>query len=476
MKNIDKDNEKPKRGVRRVIKQVFVSEDGSEKSVTSQVIKDEDEVHGTIVHGRDEFLLAHEEKNHKKRTGRIIAISAVFVGSIMLASFVGMLLALWDSDKNFDDLKIAMFQNGEVVASTQDYDDKTASAIDYEEDEIAEATVSSKEEIEKKLQEISNLKNIDSQDGLVDDPMKVSAEVTEPKEALDIEGNLNTEATLNSEQISDSEEASDSDGVTDGDDVSNKEEVVNDEKVVAQETDSQLTNEISGVTSIAKAGSDDEIINNGEETIVVPYVDPTLNYPLSFTKVDESYFKDALFIGDSRLQGFGMWSNLPATYYCAVGFQLYKYETTNVVQTEAGKVPIFDAMPYNAFSKVYIKVGLNEMGWGNEEKFEAIYAEVIDKIRQMQPRAIIYIHGLLPVTAQKSAEGDSHNNTNIYERNEALKRFAVSQKAYFIDAGQAVANAEGCLPEEMANDGIHLKSQYIALWKQYLLDNAIVLH
>lgn len=242
-----------------------------------------------------------------------------------------------------------------------------------------------------------------------------------------------------------------------------------------EEPANSITSEISGVETFSKAGETDEITNVGENTKVVQYVDPTSNYPVSFTNVDESYFTDALFIGDSRLQGFGMWSGLPATFYTAVGFQLYNYETTKVVQTENGKVPIFDAMPFDAFTKVYIKVGLNEMGWANEEKFENLYAEVIAKIREREPRAIIYIHGLLPVTASKDAEGTAHNNVNITERNAALRDFAVSQKAYFVDAGQSVVGPDGCLPGEMTSDGIHLKSQYMGMWKQYLMNNAVVL-
>ena len=196
--------------------------------------------------------------------------------------------------------------------------------------------------------------------------------------------------------------------------------------------------------------------------------DPLEDYPLPFTTVDESYFTDALFIGDSRLQGFGFWSGLPATYYCATGFQLYKYETTNVVQTEKGKVPIFTAMPYDAFTKIYIKVGLNELGYGTEENFEKTYAGLIEKLREYEPHAIIYVHAILPVTAEKSEKDKAHNNPNIQVRNEALKKFAKDQKAYFLDAGPALAGADGSLPAEMTNDGIHLKPEYMKLWKEYL--------
>ena len=236
-----------------------------------------------------------------------------------------------------------------------------------------------------------------------------------------------------------------------------------------------ISADTDGVESITKAGSSDEIELAGDDEIP-EVLDPLADYPVPFTTVDESYFTDALFIGDSRLQGFGFWSGIPATYYCATGFHVYKYETTNVVQTENGKVPIFEAMPYDAFTKVYIKVGLNELGYGTEENFEKTYAELIAKIREYEPRAIIFVHAILPVTAEKSNTDKAHNNANIAVRNAALEQFAKEQKAYFIDAGPALSDAEGNLRPEMTSDGIHLKPEYMKLWRDFLCEHGVVIN
>ena len=245
----------------------------------------------------------------------------------------------------------------------------------------------------------------------------------------------------------------------------------------ADENDYGLTisADTDGVESITKAGSSDEIELAGDDEIP-EVLDPLADYPVPFTTVDESYFTDALFIGDSRLQGFGFWSGIPATYYCATGFHVYKYETTNVVQTENGKVPIFEAMPYDAFTKVYIKVGLNELGYGTEENFEKTYAELIAKIREYEPRAIIFVHAILPVTAEKSNSDKAHNNANIAVRNAALEQFAKEQKAYFIDAGPALSDEEGNLRPEMTSDGIHLKPEYMKLWRDFLCEHGVVIN
>ncbi|MCR5734772.1 MAG: hypothetical protein K6G22_09230 [Lachnospiraceae bacterium] len=245
--------------------------------------------------------------------------------------------------------------------------------------------------------------------------------------------------------------------------------------------------ELLGVGNIVGALEDDETtfikINETVSGNDVPgpdgtdpgsYVDPNQYYPLPFTAVDESYFADALFIGDSRLQGFGMYSGLVSTYYCVTSFQLYKYETMKVVQTPSGKVPIFDALEYDKYTKIYIKVGLNEMG-GGTDAFLNKYAELIARLREMEPRAIIYVHAVLPVTAAKSSSDRTHNNPNIYALNEKLKAFAMEQKAYYIDINSTVSLGDGSLMPEMTSDGIHLKAGYMDIWKEYLKAHAIVI-
>lgn len=238
------------------------------------------------------------------------------------------------------------------------------------------------------------------------------------------------------------------------------------------------SSEIAGVGDIISAGTNDIIVykpaadGEGAHTSVIS--DPNADYPLPFSSVDLSYFDDALFIGDSRMQGFGMYSGLTnATFYAIQSFSIFKYQTMPVVQTPSGKVPIFSALPYDQFTKIYIKVGLNELG-GSDETFIQTYDELITKLREMEPRAIIYTHAILPVTAEKSATDKTHCNENIQRRNAALKQYAEEHKCYYIDVAPVVSVEDGSLMPEMAGDGIHLKAGYMELWKEYLRTHAVI--
>jgi len=240
----------------------------------------------------------------------------------------------------------------------------------------------------------------------------------------------------------------------------------------------KITSEISGIASIVRAGDEGDVIEN---SLPVPAqitesntdIDPTANYPLPFTEVDNSYFDDALFIGDSRVAGLAMNSGTNATFYAVTSFQLYRYKTFKVVQTPSGKVPIFDVMPYDKFTKIYIKVGLNELGSVNDEPFLEAYTSLINDLRAMQPRAIIYIQAILPVTQVKSQTDKVHCNPNIAKRNENLKSFAELMKCYYVDVGPYFADETGALKAETTADGIHMYSKYMPQWIEALRKNAV---
>ena len=196
-------------------------------------------------------------------------------------------------------------------------------------------------------------------------------------------------------------------------------------------------------------------------------------YPQPQQLVDESYFDDALFIGDSRMEGFGLHSGLNATFYAATGLQLHEIDRYKVVRTANGKVPIFSVLQPNQYKKIYIKVGLNELGWGTDELFLQKYAELIARLREMEPGAIIYVHGLIHVTSAKSQTDSTHTNEKINARNAMLQQFAVQQQAYYVDINEVVSDANGALLPDLTSDGIHLKAQYMELWKNYLMAHAV---
>lgn len=190
--------------------------------------------------------------------------------------------------------------------------------------------------------------------------------------------------------------------------------------------------------------------------------------------VDESYFDDAIFIGDSRTEGLMMYTNLSnATFYTDKGLTVDTVFTKQLVYIDGGWYSPIDALRHRDFKKVYVMFGINEAGWAYSDIFTENYAKMIDAIKEINPNAIIYIQQIMPVTEHTSQTHRSIKMKKINEYNSILSQIAEEKQVYFIDTGTAVAGDDGYLPYEAASDGIHLKKPYCAIWLDYLKTHTI---
>ena len=196
-----------------------------------------------------------------------------------------------------------------------------------------------------------------------------------------------------------------------------------------------------------------------------------------FTQVDDEYFNDALFIGDSRTVGLSEYCealDTRATFYSKISLTIYSALSKKFIRTGKGKISIEEALSENQFGKIYIMLGLNEIGVGDSQYFKEAYAQVIDRIMELQPDAIIYIQGIMHVTAAKSNNDKYFNNANIDARNAAIAELADQKRIFYINLNEALDDENGNLAQELSFDDIHLKAASYEKWHEFLLHNAIV--
>lgn len=191
-----------------------------------------------------------------------------------------------------------------------------------------------------------------------------------------------------------------------------------------------------------------------------------------FMQVDESYFDDALFIGDSRTVGLHDYTDLRehADFLCETSLTVYK-----VLNHEfKGQGSLEDMLRLHDYGKIYLMVGINELGRGTTEDYMAKYTEVIDKIHELEPDALIFIQGVMYVSEEKSLADKIYNNTNIRARNNAVATLADNIQVFYIDVNEAVCDEEGNLSGEYTYDQIHLLGVYNDIWKQFLLEHGVI--
>lgn len=186
-------------------------------------------------------------------------------------------------------------------------------------------------------------------------------------------------------------------------------------------------------------------------------------------KVDGTYFADAVFIGDSRTQGFSLYSGLKTPHYlCAQGATVASVYNKSKTSTAAGDVPIMTALKNLRFSKVYIMLGVNELGWVYPQNFTDQYTNIIRSIRAKNPQAKIVLQSLLPVSAKQNAKQSCVNNTRIQTYNVLIKKLAVKTGCTYLNVAEVFTQSNGCLPDNLSSDGLHLNAAGCKRWLQYL--------
>lgn len=217
----------------------------------------------------------------------------------------------------------------------------------------------------------------------------------------------------------------------------------------------------------AVSGSDDLTTTTATTAAAGEYV------PLA--NADESYFDDALFIGNSRTVGMYLFGDMPEStdFFADVGLTIYDALDANIdVPPESGSTnTLTGLLTAKQYGKIYIMFGINELGTGTSESFVEYYQSVVQKICQMQPDAIVYVQSIINVAA--SAETDVISNANINEKNALLSQIADNKQVFYIDLNPSLVDSSGYLNSDYTSDGIHLGGSSLPLWKDCLLANAM---
>lgn len=195
----------------------------------------------------------------------------------------------------------------------------------------------------------------------------------------------------------------------------------------------------------------------------------------SFTAVTQEYFDDALLIGDSRANGVALysgWTNL--TYYTESGMTIYNMFKSKSATVDGRNLSIEEALQTQSFGKIYLEIGINEMGTGTVDSFMEAYTDAVNHLRELQPDAILYVCGIMYVKQSKSESDPIFNNPNIQERNDRIAQLADGEHIFYLDINEIVTDDTGNLNPDYTWDEVHLLGKYDSLWLDYFCSHGIV--
>lgn len=190
---------------------------------------------------------------------------------------------------------------------------------------------------------------------------------------------------------------------------------------------------------------------------------------------DPDYFKDALFIGDSRTVGFYSYGNIEgATYFARTSMNVANCFNDLPAETGTGDYNLTQLLQKYTYGKIYILLGINEIGYSTSW-IESKYLQVITSIRVLQPNAIIIIQSNMHVTEAKDSIPDTPEKVNpfknkkIDEVNAHLALFADNEKIFYLDTTTPFDDATGNLDTAYSRDGVHFNANGYKVWRDYVL-------
>lgn len=236
---------------------------------------------------------------------------------------------------------------------------------------------------------------------------------------------------------------------------------------------------ISESVSTDAQNSPDSIVTESTDTEAPPI--STEHFIPQSAEVDDTFFADTLFIGNSITEGFQKFSGLDnATFYQGRGMTVENIHRMKVVNADNssdidgnGDKTIIEALHDRQFNQIYILLGSNELGWVYYNLFINQYADLIDTIRELQPNAKICVQSILPVSAQRSETDEVYTNEKIDQLNQMIIQMSFQKNIPYLNAAEVFKNENGTLSEDQTTDGIHLTPEACKTWYMYIKTHII---
>lgn len=209
----------------------------------------------------------------------------------------------------------------------------------------------------------------------------------------------------------------------------------------------------------------------------VEVYDFTQPVPLS-DAVEADYFADAVFVGDSRTDGLKLYSGISgADFIEHTGITVFEVgDPKKGVRIDGEKYSFLEALELKQYKKVYLMLGVNELGYFNDEGFKNEFAGFVDKIKALQPDAIIYIQNLPAINPDKAKANSQPyyiTNEQIAIYNDILAGIAADKRTAFVDVNAALVDETGVVPREGTTDGVHFTKDYYVKWYDCLKTHTV---
>ena len=195
--------------------------------------------------------------------------------------------------------------------------------------------------------------------------------------------------------------------------------------------------------------------------------EPEVTEPV-YVELEESWFDDALFIGDSRTAGLKNYYRLgKADYFTNIGMNIYNVFVQMSSDTYMEPTLLEDLLQKKTYGKIYIGIGLNECNY-EDAYIEAGFAQLVDMIKTHQPDAKIILQSIMMVSEPLAKNNKDFSHENLDPLNEIIRSLCDNETVFYIDYNPVVCDENGYLRRELTHDGIHLYGTGYEAWALWI--------
>lgn len=198
--------------------------------------------------------------------------------------------------------------------------------------------------------------------------------------------------------------------------------------------------------------------------------------PKSATLVENEYFNDVVFIGDSITHGIKLYNvSKNALIISQTGINMDTILEKEIITLNNGKKgTVIDAVKQSGKSKIYIMLGSNGVAWMSPDYMVDKYKKFIDKLKQENPAATVYVQSILPITQEKSESDENFTNEKIDMYNKKIYDMCLQNGFNYLNIAEDFKDSSGALPGDASPvDGIHFGTKYYDIWINYIKSHVV---
>ncbi|MBQ3459220.1 MAG: SGNH/GDSL hydrolase family protein [Solobacterium sp.] len=188
--------------------------------------------------------------------------------------------------------------------------------------------------------------------------------------------------------------------------------------------------------------------------------------------IQDMYFEDTIFGGDSRMGSLYLFSNLRdrgAEIHYVTSLSLWRIYD---MELETAESNLYDILISTDRSSIYMLIGINEIRSGDFTAWAEEYQTIVQDIRNAHPQCDIYL--ILAYHPEEISGLDANElSAHLKMENDGLIQVAQTEHVYYLNPDEALTGSDGIVMSDIVWDGLHLNETGSQMFADFIATHVV---